>query len=135
MASSVHEGRSPWRTDLGAAAGLVFTVVTIAGNEMANPATRPATAAATALANIQRVHGVTNHVGMALELLGFVALMFFAGYLYRVLRRGEGPDGWLAATVLVAAAADLGVKLGSGAALAAAYAHRAELDARPRAHC
>ncbi len=113
---------------LGAAAALVFTVCTIAGNELADSGQAAGDSPATALANIQRVPGLANQLGIALELLGFIALMFFAGYLYRVLRSAERENGgWLAATVLVAAATDLGVKLGSGAALAAAYAHKAEL--------
>lgn len=111
----------------GAAAGLVFTVFTIAGNELANRGDAAGDDAGTALANIQRVHGVANHVGTAVELLGFVAFMFFAGYLYRVLRQAEGRTGWLAATVLLTAAVDLAVKLGSGAALVAAYAHPGQL--------
>lgn len=112
----------------GAVAGLLFTVGTIAGNEMANAGDASGDNAATALANIRRAHGAVNHAGMALEIIGFISLMFFAGYLYRVLRAGERPDGWLAAVVLVAAAADLGIKLGSGAPLVAAYAHPADLS-------
>ena len=61
-------------------------------------------------------------------MIGFIALMFFAGYVYRVLRSGEGRDGWLSAAALIAAAADLGIKLGSGAPLIAAYAHAANLS-------
>jgi hypothetical protein len=112
---------------LGAAAGLIFTVFSVVGNEMANSGDAAGDSAATALHNIQRVHGVVNQVGLAVELLGFVALMFFVGYLYRVLRNAEGKDGWLGATVLITVAADLGVKLGSGAALAAAYSRNADL--------
>jgi Domain of unknown function (DUF4386) len=112
---------------LGAAAGLAFTAFTIAGNEMADSGNASGDSAATALANIQRAQGLTNHLGTAVEILGFIALMFFAGYMYRVLHSSEGEHGWLAATVLVTAAADLGVKLASGAPLAAAYYHRADL--------
>ncbi len=112
---------------LGAAAGLVFTVFTIAGNEMSDRGNASGDSAATALANIQRAQSLTNHLGIAVEILGFIAMMFFAAYLYRVLRSAEGSDGWLAATVLITAAADLGIKLGSGAPLAAAYYHKADL--------
>ena len=111
----------------GAAAGVFFAVATIVGNELANKGDAAGDGAATALANVRRHHGLLNHLGIGLEILGFIALMFFAGYLYRILRRGEGQTGWLAATALIAAAADLGVKLGSGASLAAAYYHPADL--------
>ncbi len=40
--------------------------------------------------------------------------MFFAGYLCRILRGSERRDDWLAALVLITAAADVSVKLGSG---------------------
>jgi hypothetical protein len=126
MSTEVSVGRlrsARW----GAAAGVFFAVATIVGNELANQGDAAGDGAATALANVRRHHGLLNHLGIALEILGFVALMFFAGYLYRILRRGEGQTGWLAATALIAAAADLGVKLGSGASLAAAYYHPADL--------
>jgi Domain of unknown function (DUF4386) len=111
----------------GAATGLFFVVATIVGNEMAGSGNTAGDSAATALANIRRTHSLTNHLGLWLEILGFVAFMWFAGYLYRVLRRAEGPQDWLAAAALIAAAADLGIKLGSGATLVAANYHPAEL--------
>ncbi len=37
-----------------------------------------------------------NSAGLALEMFGWAALMAFLGYLYRVLRNAESPDGWLA---------------------------------------
>jgi hypothetical protein len=111
----------------GAATGLFFVVATIVGNEMAGSGNASGDSAANALANIRRTHSLTNHLGLWLEILGFLAFMWFAGYLYRVLSRAEGPQGWLAAGALIAAAADLGVKLGSGATLVAANYHPAEL--------
>ena len=119
-------GALRWRR-FGAATGLFFVVATMVGNEMADSGNASGDSAATALANIRRTQSLTNHLGLWLEILGFVAFMWFAGYLYRVLRRAEGPQGWLAAAALIAAAADLGVKLGSGAALVAANYHPAEL--------
>ena len=107
----------------GAATGLFFVLATIIGNEMANSGDAHGDTAATALANIRRAHSLTNHLGLWLEMLGFLAFILFASYLYRVLRRAEGSDGWLASAALIAAAADLAVKLGSGASLIAANYH------------
>lgn len=111
----------------GAATGLLFCIGTIAGNEMSNSGDSPHTDAASILANVRRTHTAFNGIGLGLELLGFAALLFFAAYLYRVLRRGEAPDGWLAGSVLIAASVDLAIKIGSGAPLAAAFAARDSL--------
>lgn len=112
---------------LGAIAGLIFMTATIAGNAMADSGDAAGSSAAVALANFRRTHGLLNHLGTAIEIAGFIAFMFFAGYLYRVLRGSERRDDWLAAPVLITAAADVSVKLGSGAALAAAQFHPAAL--------
>ena len=114
---------------IGATTGILFSLATIAGNEMSNSGDAPGDSATVALANIRRAHSALNHAGTALEIVGFIAFAFFAAYLYRALRRGEGDRGWIAGAVLVSAAADLAVKLGSGAALVAAYAHPADLSA------
>jgi hypothetical protein len=118
---SIRHGR--W----GAAMGLFFVVATVAGNEMSNSGDSPHTDAASILANVRRAHSAINEIGLSLELLGFAALLFFAAYLYRLLRNGEGSDGWLAGSVLIAASLDLAIKVGSGAPLAAVYAGRATL--------
>jgi hypothetical protein len=114
---------------IGAATGILFSLATIAGNEMSNSGNAPGDSATVALANIRRAHSVVNHAGTTLEIVGFIAFAFFAAYLYHSLRRGEGDNGWMAGAALVAAAADLGVKLGSGASLVAAYAHPDDLSA------
>ncbi len=116
-------------TRVGAATGVLFTAGTVLGNDLYNRGDAAGDSATTALDNLRRTHTALNHTGLALEVLGFLAFAFFAGYLYRVLRRGEGSDGWLAGVALVAAGADLGVKLGSGAALVAANSHPALLTA------
>lgn len=112
---------------LGAAMGLLFTVGTIAGNTMSNSGDSPQTDAESILANVRRTHTPINAIGLGIELLGFAALLFFAAYLYRILRRGEGRDGWLAGSVLIAASIDLSIKIGSGAPLAAANTDKAGL--------
>ena len=66
-------------------------------------------------------------VGLSLEVLGFPAFLVFLGALYRTIRRGEGPEGWLAATTLGAGLVTIAVKLGSLAPLMAANLRADEL--------
>ena len=54
------------------------------------------------------------------ELFGLIAFVPFLGYLFAVLRRAEGEDGWLSATALGAGLVALAVKLASFAPFIAA---------------
>lgn len=47
------------------------------------------------------------------ELVGMLFFLLFLGYLYGILRRAEGENGWLAATAFGAGLVDLTIKLGS----------------------
>ena len=47
------------------------------------------------------------------ELVGMLLFLPFLGYLYSILRRAEGEDGWLSATAFGAGLVDLTIKLGS----------------------
>ena len=79
------------------------------------------------LADLQRDLSVVNIVGLSLELLGWVALVMFLGYLYRVLQRAEGPDGWLAPVAFGSGLIMVCIKLGSVAPLMAAWYRRDDL--------
>lgn len=57
------------------------------------------------------------------ELIAMLLFLPFLGYLYSVLRRAEGEDGWLSATAFGAGLVDITIKLGS---LAPGFAARAE---------
>ena len=54
------------------------------------------------------------------ELFGLIAFVPFLGYLFAVLRRAEGGDGWLSATTFGAGLVALAVKLASFAPFIAA---------------
>lgn len=54
------------------------------------------------------------------ELFGLIAFVPFLGYLFAVLRRAEGGDGWLSATAFGAGLVALAVKLASFAPFIAA---------------
>jgi hypothetical protein len=63
-----------------------------------------------------------------LELLGFLALLCFVGYLAAVLRRAEGEDGWLWLTALGGGLLTIAIKLSSAAPILAAVWRVDELD-------
>ena len=50
---------------------------------------------------------------VAAELIALILFVAFAAYLTSLLRAAEGPDAWLAPTVLAAAVVDTSVKLSS----------------------
>ena len=59
--------------------------------------------------------------------LGLIVLMVFAAGLYRVIRRAEGKDDWLAMASLASAVAGAGI-FGAGTALFMAVAYRPATD-------
>ena len=59
--------------------------------------------------------------------LGLAVLMVFAAGLYRVIRRAEGNDGWLAMASLASAVAGAGI-FGAGTALFMTVAYRPDTD-------
>ena len=81
---------------LAAASGAFFVVALLVGNGLAAPASRRSPTARRAR-DLQR--DPPRRIGFVLEVLGFPAFLVFLGYVYRVLRRAEGPDGWAAASL------------------------------------
>ena len=82
---------------------------------------------------VQIVHYASEHRGRLLagELLlaiGLAVLMVFAAGLYRVVRHGEGKDGWMAIASIVSAAAAAGI-FGAGTALFMVVVYRPHTDA------
>jgi hypothetical protein len=106
---------------LGALCGVFFVVALWVGNELATAGAGSMNDGPSVLAGVQRHLTVGNAVGMALELLGFAAFVFFLGYLRERLR---GAGDWLAGAAVVAAAVTVAIKVGS---VAPVYADR--LDA------
>jgi hypothetical protein len=85
---------------LGAMSGLLYFAVIAAGSSF----------------------GTTDNA-RRIELVGMLFFLPFLGYLYGLLRRAEGAEGWLSATALGAGLAGFTVKIGSAAPLLAANDH------------
>jgi hypothetical protein len=111
----------------GAAAGAFFVIGIILGGGMEMSGRTEATDDAGTLANLQRDPTIVNTVGFAVAIAAFVAFLLFLGYLHRVLRRAEGPDGWLATVSVGAGLLYLAIKVGSAAPLMAGFHRRDEL--------
>jgi len=117
--------RNYWRT--GAAAGVFFVIAIMVAGGMEQRGTSAATDGPGILANLQRDPTWVNRVGFAFVMIGFAAFLVFLGYLHRVLRRAEGPDGWLATVGLGAGLLYLAIKVGSAAPIMAGVYRSDEL--------
>jgi hypothetical protein len=93
-----------------AVGGTFFVIATGVGHALAN-----AGATGDALIDARRSITVVYGIGVALEVLGFVALTFFAAWLVVYLRGRELGGGPLAGAAGMAAAVTLAIKLGSAA--------------------
>lgn len=112
---------------IGAGAGAVCVISVMVGNGLALAGWSQGTDGADVLADLQRESSLVNVVGLSLELLGWAALVLFLGYLYRVLQRAEGEDGWLAPAALGSGLIMVTIKLGSIGPLIAAWYRRDDL--------
>lgn len=109
-----------------AATGAIYVVAVVAGNVLATDTGNGGAGDRSILESLQ--HRTTGQaIGLVLEVLSFVALLLFLGYLYRVLRRAERPDDWAAAAAFGVGLVSTAVKLGSAAPALAAYLRRDDL--------
>jgi hypothetical protein len=76
---------------LGAVCGILYVVLILVGNSV--------------------YEGGNETVGLPMELIGMLLFIPFLGYLYSLLRRAEGEDGWLSATAFGAGLVEFTVKL------------------------
>jgi hypothetical protein len=83
---------------LGAASGILFVVLLMGGSSVPGG----------------------ESVRLAAEFFGLILFIPFLGYLFGVLRRAEGGEGWLSATAFGAGLVAFAVKLESGASFIAA---------------
>jgi hypothetical protein len=83
---------------LGAASGMLFVALLMGGDSVP----------------------VGEEVKPIINLFGLIFFVPFLGYLFAVLRRAEGGDGWLSATAFGSGVIALAVKLASAAPLLAA---------------
>ena len=70
-------------TRLAAGSGAFYVIAVVVGGQMMG----------------SEVVGVAR-AGYVLAVLGFTAFVVFVGFMHRILRRAEGPDGWLATVAL-----------------------------------
>jgi hypothetical protein len=115
------------RTDrLAAATGAIYVALTMVGSGLATGNGDPQDGP-TILAHLRQGRTPAETVGVTMEVLGFAVSLVFLGYLYRVLRRAEGPDGWGAAVALGAGLVATAVKLATASTGAAALLHPDQL--------
>lgn len=117
--------RQAWLGHVRAISGAAFVVLTFAGNSLTesviDPSTEPTPAQALEDFETKATSPIAQ-TGLAMEMLGFVALTVFIGFLLETLhrKRALGPAGILA---VVAATIMLAVKLASGAPYLAGLAY------------
>lgn len=112
---------------LALASGAIYVLAVMIGNGLFESGKTGAEDGAGVLADLRRAVSPAEHIGQALEMLGFTALLVFLGAMYRAIWRAERSDGWLAATALGAGLVTVAVKLGSVAPLMAAQLRADEL--------
>ena len=98
---------------LAAASGAVYVLAILIGNGLHEAGATGADDGPGILADLQRTPSPAQTTGLVLEVLGFTAFLVFLGALFRIMRRAERPDGWLAATAFGAGLVTVAVKLGS----------------------
>jgi hypothetical protein len=111
-----------------AATGAIYVVLTMVGTGLATGNGDPQDAA-TILAHLRHGRSMTETIGVTMDILGFAVFLAFLGYLYRILRRAEGPEGWGASVAFGAGLVTMAVKLATSASGAAARLHLGQLDA------
>jgi hypothetical protein len=111
---------------LAAATGAAYVALIMVGNGLATGNGDPEDGP-TILAHLRDGRSPAQTVGVLMEILGFAVFLVFLGYLYRVLRRAEGADGWGATVALGAGLVTTAVKLSSATAMLASEAHPAQL--------
>jgi hypothetical protein len=116
---------------IGAASGIAYVVLVGVGNTLDTAGSKvdDSSSAAAVLADLRDHDTLLNHVGIAMELLGFLALVAFVAYLAGVLRRAEDRDGWLAGAAYAAGALTLAVKVASIAPILVAHLRLDTIDA------
>jgi hypothetical protein len=109
-----------------AATGAVYVALIMVGSGLATGNGDPQDGP-TILAHLRAGRTPVETVGVTMEILGFGLFLAFLGYLYRVLRRAEGAQGWGAAVALGAGLVTTAVKLAAAAAMLASEAHPDQL--------
>jgi hypothetical protein len=114
---------------LGASAGAAYILLILVGNQLGNGGSQdPHPTGATDLAGFAGRPTLMEQVGFRMEIAGFIALMFFLGWLRQRLQQLGGAAAWLADVAAVAGVVTLAVKLGSAAPVLTGRLDHAELS-------
>jgi hypothetical protein len=105
-----------------AATGAIYVALIMVGSGLATGNGDPQDGP-TILAHLRAGRTPVQTVGVTMEILGFGLFLLFLGYLYRVLRRAEGAEGWGATVALGAGLVTTSVKLAAATAMLASEAH------------
>lgn len=101
---------------IGAACGAAYIVLINVGNTLTSGASEdPHPTGAKDLADFSAAPTFKENLGFGLEVLGFVAFMFFVGWLVTALRDRGGSWSWLSSVAGIGGVITLAVKLGSAA--------------------
>jgi hypothetical protein len=104
---------------LAAASGAFFVVAILVGNMLFSAGATDGTDGPSALADLQRDASPFTTLGFALEISGFVAFLVFLAFLYRTLRRAEGPEASAGTVAFGGGLLYLAIKVGSAAPIMA----------------
>ncbi len=121
--------RQAWARRACAATGFAFVVLTFAGNSLTESVINPSAelSGQQALENFAITASSTvAQVGLMMELLGFVALTVFVGFIVDTVRR-RGVHSMAGVVAAVSATITLAVKLGSGASYLAGLTYHSAL--------
>jgi hypothetical protein len=114
---------------IGAACGAAYVLLITVGNGIAVSGESNTPTGKQVLQYAQdMLDSPARQAGMAMEVLGFVALSFFLAWIVPALRRAGGVAPWLANVVLIGGLATIAVKVGSIAPEVAVVAGRHTLD-------
>lgn len=121
--------RQAWARRACAATGFAFVVLTFAGNSLTESVINPSAelSGQQALEDFAITASSTvAQVGLMMELLGFVALTVFVGFIVDTVRR-RGAHSMAGVVAAVSATIMLAVKLGSGASYLAGLTYHSAL--------
>ena len=118
---------NPWDR-FGAACGAAYVLLILVGNQIAQGnSTDPHPSGAKDLADFSAGTSATDAIGSTMEVLGFVAFIFFLGWFVHALRSRGGAAPWLASAAGLAGGITLSVKIASFMPMAAGSLDHKEL--------
>jgi hypothetical protein len=120
----------PSRVDrAGALSGAAYVLLILVGNQLASGSGQdPHPSGAEDLADFSGSPTLAQSIGFRMEVLGFLAFMFFLGWLVHRLREHGGAAAWLAGVAGVAGTMTLALKIGSAAPVMAGEVDHRQLS-------